>query len=129
MATVTKASTNVTATVRVHLTDAPATKVQFLDREIMPDFAVITYTYTETLDTDGWTNHAWLCGGVNVSGYRVLKPGLDGTVRVGKDSHQTRWSQYAGKDLCALGASRPELPDWLAIIIDELRPSGDVRTV
>lgn len=69
---------------------------------------------------------AWVCFDARVTGHRVLKPGKDGQDRLGVETGYRDWSLYGGTDL-ATGKNRdgePLVPEWLAPLINELRPSG-----
>lgn len=92
--------------VQVSFSGAPALQASYSDYTFLPDFVHLAYRYN---DEDG----TWGCTHCEVSGPRILKPGPGGEQRLGKDCPKRTWH-------CP-----DDLPQWLAQLIDELRPTGD----
>jgi hypothetical protein len=111
-----------TVVVTVSLTGAPEQKTTYTSRTIAPDTAVIRYLYEQQVTPDGWTEHSWLATDVQATGPRVLKPAADGSQRLGVDRHEARWyTVRSGRDVAA---DNPDMPEWLAGVIEQMRPSG-----
>lgn len=108
---------HVKATVAVELSGAPDLTADTSKWPIQPFLLHAEYTYAQTEGEDGWTGHEWRLTFVRVSGHRILKAAADGSRRLGKDTGVRRW--YTRRDLA-------DLPDWVAKLVEELRPSGQV---
>lgn len=114
--------------VNAQFTGAPVVEVRYADYSIVPFHAAITYQHRVTQDADGWTAHSWFCKRATVTGHRVLKPGAKGEMRVSnKITHQMTWSTWSSSEDLTVN-ERGELPEFLVHLIEELRPSGEVRT-
>lgn len=98
----------------------------YTDRFIQPDWLHADYIHQP--GSEGLT---WICSQVAVSGFRVLKPGPDGSARLGVERGHREWYAYHAGDILQPNQSgaKVELPDWVAKLVDELRPSGEVTTV
>jgi hypothetical protein len=118
--------TRVYTTVKVEtdLKGAPEHKADYISRRIVPDRAIVTYRYHEQMTEDGWTQHRWLAMDVKLTGYRILKPAADGSQRLGVDRHEACW--YTVRTGADLVADKPELPAWVAELIQRMRPSGEL---
>jgi hypothetical protein len=117
--------------VGVQFTGAPVTKASYLDRFFLPDY--LTLTYVHVVDTTGdEVVQRWACVRGSGSGQRVLKPGPDGEVRVGKDRHDTWWDCYLSTDPAKARTqdltTEAGVPDWVVKLANELRPAGYVET-
>lgn len=95
-------------------TNAPETQMRWSDRRIQPQLIELRYTH-QIQDVKS----AWVCTDVKVAGPRVLKPGPDGTQRLGKESHWAHWYLVRGHF--------EDLPEWLPEVIINLRPAGYVE--
>lgn len=112
-------------TVRVRFTGAGIMKADYVSHMIQPYYAVLTYVYQVSTDQAGWTHHTWRCRNAELTGYRVLKPGPDGELRVSdKATHSAHWSSHSG-DVAGLEGT----PLLVAELIEQCRPSGEVKAM
>jgi hypothetical protein len=98
----------------------------YSDRYFQPDRLRADYVHQP-----GSEGLAWTCNRVRVSGSRVLKPGPDGSVRLGVERGDREWNVYHTGDILQPDRSgaKVKLPEWVAKLVDELRPNGEVTTI
>lgn len=113
--------------IRVELTGAPPTLVKYTTRMIQPDKVKLVYT----LRLDGAGAAHWRCWEAVVYGQRILNPGPGGEQRLGKDRGNSDWSVYGRTtDLAEPDRSgQSRVPEWVAQLITEMRPAGEIHTV
>lgn len=112
-----------TTTVRIRFTGAGIMKADYVSHPIQPFYAELVYIYETDTDSEGWTGHTWRCRDAKLTGYRVLKPGPNGELRVSEvTTHQASWNSYA-KDVAELEGT----PLLVAELIEQCRPSGEVK--
>jgi hypothetical protein len=120
-----------TCKVSVQFTGAPVTKVRYLDRTFVPGSLMLTYAHVVDATGDEVVQR-WVCVHAVASGHRVLKPGPDGEVRVGKDVHDTWWdchlSMNPAKARTQDLTTEAGVPNWVVKLANELRPAGYVET-
>lgn len=118
--------------VRARFTGAeivPAEVPSYLGPAITPNFAEIIYEHRVVEDTEGWTSHSWFCVSTYLEGPCVLKPGPDGEAQVNYRITAPRAWSVGIKDAEDLTVTaRNELPEFLAAMIEGLRPSGEIHT-
>lgn len=108
--------------VKADVENAPVMRASWIDADIAPDYIHVEYLYARESDGDGWVRHRWATYSVLVQGGRVLKPAKDGSLRVSASQrHDVVWH---GSISCPVDSE--DLPDWLAALVDECRPSGEV---
>ena len=96
-------------TVTVTISDAPETGIRYTSRSIHPDYAEVMFKRSTAPGP-------WTCVIVRISGFRLLTPGADGTLRVGKERHgQTYSLDYPSTD--------NPVPGWLAELVSKLHAS------
>lgn len=114
-----------TTTVRVRFTGAGIMKADYVSHMIQPSYAEMIYVYNGATDQAGWTHHTWRCRDAKLTGYRVLKPGPNGELRVSEvATHQVSWNSYA-KDVTEL----EDTPLLVVDLIEQCRPSGEVAAL
>lgn len=120
---VVEVNSRVVADVEIRLTGAPEVK-SLTGPMIDPFLVVATYRYEAVPGDDRWASHEWHAMNVKVHGWKVLKSAANGTRRVsGKVSHEANW--YGRADMPVDDERRKtRLPDWLADLVNEARPSG-----
>jgi hypothetical protein len=112
-------------TVRARFTGAGIMKADYVSHLIQPFYAELVYVYNGATDQAGWTHHTWRCRGAKLIGYRVLKPGPNGELRVSDvTTHQASWNSYA-KDVAELEGT----PLLVVELIEQCRPSGEVKAL
>ena len=116
---VTSFDTSIEATARVYVAGTPDLKADYVQRRIQPFYVLIRYRY---VPPEGHLQPVWMARSVNVTGYAILKPGRDGTQRIGTSTHKAEWSSWTGHDVRDQDARRP-LPDWLREIVTARVPT------
>lgn len=114
MLDVTHVTSRAEATVTIGVAGAPPLKASYQERHFLPEQVMVTYLYKPQQGDDGWTAHRWVPVNVSVVGPRILKPAPDGTQRLGVEG--LRYHLSYGE----------QPPEWLAKIVNELAPSGDI---
>jgi hypothetical protein len=122
---VTESATSVQAVTWVKVADAPPVKADGIDLQISPYAVEISYVYHRVAGPDGWIEHRWLARGVAVHGQHILKPAKDGTERLGASVYRATWSSFGGRDLVD-STSVGSPPEWVLVIIESHRPSGEL---
>lgn len=125
VANLTEVTPFTTTIVRVRFTGAGIMKADYVSHMIQPFYAELLYVYNGATDQAGWTHHTWRCRDANLIGYRVLKPGPNGELRVSDaTTHQARWFSHA-KDVAEL----EDAPLLVTELIEQCRPSGEVKAL
>ncbi len=125
VANLTTVTPTTTTTVHVRFTGAGVMKADYVSHMIQPFYAELLYVYNGATDQAGWTHHTWRCRDASLTGYRVLKPGPNGELRVSDAAtHQARWFSHA-KDVAEL----EDAPLLVVDLIEQCRPSGEVKAL
>lgn len=112
--------------VRISFTTDQVIGAGYTKHLMVPFHAELTFVYRKTTAPGGWTEHTWACSDAELTGHRVLKPGPDGSLRVGVAEHVARlWARDGFDDI----ATMPDTPAFLADLIQQARPSGEVSTL
>lgn len=125
VANLTEVTPFTTTTVHVRFTGAGIMKADYVSHMIQPFYAELLYVYNGATDQAGWTHHTWRCRDAKLTGYRVLKPGPSGELRVSNAAtHQASWFSHA-KDVAELEGT----PLLVTELIEQCRPSGEVKAL
>lgn len=121
MLNLTEITSRTVTTISVRFTGMGLLKADYTDHMISPYAATLVYRYTPVTGPDGWTGHTWRCDRADLTGWRVLKPGPDGELRVSdKATHGCGWNAYSGD------VTDQDPPEAVADLVNQMRPSGEV---